>query len=109
MPLFLPLQQGKQKRPQNSKRWWKSQCVASNKVGVKPLIIFGHDECIYKQQSMTKKCWIRPKGKINILPKGDRLGIMISMFVSRETCCRLEVSSEQPEKSMRQGMATSIK
>jgi hypothetical protein len=50
----------------------------------KPIIIFGQDECIFKQFKFTKKTWRLPDGRYLLLPKDDGAGIMVSAFVSRE-------------------------
>ena len=50
----------------------------------KPLIILGHDECIFKQFLMPSKQWYDPDRETFIRPKDDGLGIMISAFQSRE-------------------------
>ena len=36
-----------------------------------PLIIFGHDECIFKQFHVTKKAWMGPNGKTVLIPKDN--------------------------------------
>ena len=51
---------------------------------LKPLVIFGHDECIFKQFLMPSKQWYGPNRETFIRPKDDGLGIMISAFQSRE-------------------------
>jgi len=33
-----------------------------------PLIIFGHDKCIFKQFHMTKKAWMGPNGETVLIP-----------------------------------------
>ena len=53
-------------------------------IGAKPLIIFGHDECIFKQFTMAGKQWYGPNKETYIVPKDDGMGIMISAFQSRE-------------------------
>jgi len=50
----------------------------------KPLIMFGHDECIFKQYTMTNKHWKAPNGAVVLIPKDDGQGVMISAFQSRE-------------------------
>ena len=47
-------------------------------------IMFGHDECIVKQYTMSTKSWIGPNGETVPVPKDDGQGIMISAFQSRE-------------------------
>jgi hypothetical protein len=46
----------------------------------KPLISFGHDECIFRQNIFTGKSWSGPKGELAIIPKDEGNGIMISAF-----------------------------
>ncbi len=50
----------------------------------RPLFIFGHDECIFKQYSMTNKSWKGPNGETAPVPNDDGAGLMISAFQSRE-------------------------
>jgi hypothetical protein len=54
------------------------------KAGEKPLIIFGHDECIYKQYLLIKKAWVLPSGEKQLVPKDEEQGIMISDLQSKE-------------------------
>jgi len=51
-------------------------------IGQKPLIVFGHDECICKEFLMSAKAWVGPDGEMYVVPKDDGLGIMISTFQS---------------------------
>ena len=50
----------------------------------KPLIIIGHDECIFKQYLTTTKAWTLPTGETQLIPKDDGAGVMISAFQSRD-------------------------
>jgi hypothetical protein len=50
---------------------------------LKPLIIFGQDECIFKQDTFTKKAWCLPDGHFPLIPKDEGAGVMVSAFVSR--------------------------
>jgi hypothetical protein len=50
----------------------------------KPLIIFGQDECIFKQYTFTKKTWCLPDGRFPLIPKDEGSGVMVSAFVSRD-------------------------
>ena len=50
----------------------------------KPLIIFGQDECIFKQYIFRNKCWNGPNGEVPLMPKDEGQGLMISAFVSRK-------------------------
>jgi hypothetical protein len=65
------------------------------KAGEKPLIIFKHDECIYKQYLLTKKVWMLPSGKWQLVPKNEGQGIMISALQSREFGFGLPLIEEQ--------------
>jgi hypothetical protein len=48
------------------------------------LIMFGHDECIFKQVHTTNKSWKASNGKTGLIPKDDGQGVIISTFQSRE-------------------------
>ena len=48
----------------------------------KPLIMFGHDECIFKQYTMTNKSWKASNGAVVLTPKDDGQGDMIHAFQS---------------------------
>ena len=63
--------------------------------GSKPLIIFGQDECIFKQYIFTKKSWMGPEGQTAMTPKDDRQGLMISSLVSRDYGFNLKMTTEQ--------------
>ena len=52
--------------------------------GAKPIIVFGQDECIFKQYAMQNYSWVAPDGTKALVPKDDGNGVMISAFVSRE-------------------------
>ena len=67
-------------------------------VGIKPLICFGQDECIFKQFTFTPKAWTAPDGQKSMIPKDEGLGVMISAFVSREFGFGYFISIEDLEK-----------
>ena len=50
----------------------------------KPLLAFGHDECIFRQFIFTGLAWVGVKGELPIIPKDEGFGIMVSAFQSRE-------------------------
>ena len=60
---------------------------------VKPLIMFGQDECIFKQNTFSKKAWTNHEGVMSLIPKDEGAGVMIPAFVSRE----LEYGTVMPE------------
>ncbi len=64
--------------------------------GKRPLIMFGHDECIFKQYLLTKKAWTLPTGETQLVPKDEGQGVMISAFQSREFGFGRPLSEEQP-------------
>ena len=64
----------------------------------KPLIIFGHDECIFKQYLLTKKSWTAPDGETVLVPKDEGQGLMISAFQSREFGLGINLSNEDLSK-----------
>jgi hypothetical protein len=53
-------------------------------TSLKPVIIFGQDNCIFKQYKCLKKTWRLPDGRYPLLPKDDGAGIMAFAFISRE-------------------------
>ena len=61
----------------------------------KPLLIFGHDECIFKQFTFSLKGWTGPNGETIPMPKDNGLGLMISAFQSQEFGFGLELLDEQ--------------
>jgi hypothetical protein len=48
----------------------------------KQLLMFGHDECIFKQYKMTNNHWRAPNGAVILIPKDDGQGVMIYAFQS---------------------------
>ena len=64
----------------------------------KPLIIFGHDESIFKQYHMTKSAWVAPDGTTLLVPKDDGQGLMILAFQSREFGFGMEICEEDLQK-----------
>jgi hypothetical protein len=48
------------------------------------LMMFGHDECIFKQFYTTNKSWKASNGETLLMPKDDGQGVMISAFQSSE-------------------------
>ena len=51
---------------------------------LKPLIIWGQDECAFQQHRYSVKQWVGPDGTRAILPKSDGYLMMVSAFQSRE-------------------------
>jgi hypothetical protein len=69
----------------------------------KPLIIFGHDECIFKQFLMPSKQLYDPNRETFIRPKDKGLGIMILAFQSRKFGFGLDTTeSDLSEENRRQ-------
>ena len=66
--------------------------------GKKPVIIFGQDECIFKQYTFSKKAWMNSEGAMPLIPKDEGAGIMISTFVSREFGHRLQLTEAELQK-----------
>ncbi len=64
----------------------------------KPIICFGHDECIFKQFALSPKCWKRPNGEIAPVPKDEGAGLMISAFQSCEFGFGMQLSPEELQK-----------
>jgi len=38
------------------------------------LIMWGHDEAIFKQYLLTKKSWVGPNGEVGLIPKDEGMG-----------------------------------
>ncbi len=53
-------------------------------INEKPLLAFGHDECIFWQFILTGQARVGVKGELPIIPKDEGFGIMVSAFQSRE-------------------------
>ena len=64
----------------------------------KPLIIFGQDECIFKQYIFRNKCWMGPNGETPLTPKDEGQGLMVSGIVSREYGFNWNLSETQLEQ-----------
>ena len=64
----------------------------------KPLIIFGHDECIFKQYLLTKRAWTAPGGETVLVLKDDGQGVMISAFQAHEFGLGIELSDNEFNK-----------
>ena len=64
----------------------------------RPLITFGHDECIFKQYLVTHKSWCTKDGATVLVPKDDGQGVMISAFQSREFGFGMDLTIEQVNK-----------
>jgi len=61
----------------------------------KPIIQFGHDECIFCQHIFTFHCWYGPKGEMAIIPKDEGYGIVISAFQSQEFGFGMHLSEDE--------------
>ncbi len=46
----------------------------------RPLISFGHDECIFRQFVFSGSAWQGTKGEQGIIPKDEGYGLMVSAF-----------------------------
>jgi hypothetical protein len=61
-------------------------------------MIFGQDECIFKQYNRSNKSWSDPDGTRALLPKEDGQGVMISAFASREFGFGMQLTASQLDK-----------
>ena len=61
----------------------------------KPIIQFGHDECIFHQYIFTSHCWYGPKGETTIIPKDEGYRIMISTFQSWQFGFGMHLSEDE--------------
>ncbi len=64
----------------------------------KPLIIFGHDESIFKQYHMTKSAWAAPDGTTVLVPKDEGQGLLISALQSCEFGFGMEICEADIQK-----------
>ncbi len=64
----------------NEKNVWGGRLSAWFPNRLKPLIIIGDDECIFKQYSLSKKYWVAPDGQQVLVPKDEGQGVMVSAF-----------------------------
>jgi hypothetical protein len=60
-----------------------------------PALIFGQDECIFKQYLTNGKTWCMPDGTKPLLPKDEGQGLMVSAFTSRDLGFGLNISPAQ--------------
>jgi hypothetical protein len=60
----------------------------------KALIMFRHNECIFKQHHMTTSAWKAPSGEIIAVPKDDGQNVMVSGFQSRKLGFGLHLKRE---------------
>ena len=65
---------------------------------LKPLLMWGQDECVFHQHRYNTKQWVTPEGQRPLMPKSDGGLLMISAFQSREMGFGWDLSVEQLEK-----------
>ena len=68
---------------------------------IKPLMIFGQDECVYNQFLLGNQQWVAPGGQRALLPKTEGLSLMISGLQSRECTSRDYLRTETVRKLSR--------
>jgi hypothetical protein len=61
----------------------------------RPVILFGHDECIFRQFIFTSSAWKGTKGEQAPISKDEGYGLMVSAFQSREFGLGMELTSDQ--------------
>lgn len=70
--------------------WANDNCKYGGNLSVrmkpddKPLICFGQDEAIMKENLVWSKAWKGVNGEVGLVPKDDGRGLMISAFVLRD-------------------------
>jgi hypothetical protein len=69
--------------------------IRMNPLEDRPLLSFGHDECIFQQFIFTERSWRGTSGEQTIIPKGEGYGLMASAFQSRELGFGFELAAEQ--------------
>ena len=62
---------------------------------LRPTIIAGQDESVFKQHSFSRQCWFGPNGETELLPKNEGYSQMISAFVSRSFGVGLKLHEEE--------------
>jgi hypothetical protein len=67
-------------------------------VTLKPMMIWGQDECAFQQHRYSPKQWVGPDGTRAILPKSDGYLMMISAFQSREMGFAWKLTHEELER-----------
>ena len=53
-------------------------------TNMKPIMIIGQDESVFRQYSLVTKQWVGAYGQRALLPKSEGDGIMISAFQAHE-------------------------
>jgi hypothetical protein len=77
------------------------ECPFGGKLSIRmqpeerPLLSFGHDECIFHQFIFTGHSWRGKNGEQPIIPKDEGYGLMVSTFQSRELEFGYKLTSEQ--------------
>ena len=66
--------------------------------GTKLLIIFGQDECIFKQYIFRRMHWVGCNGEVPLVPKDEGARLMISAFQSHEFGFSMELSAKDLAK-----------
>jgi hypothetical protein len=78
-----------------------SECPFGGNLSVRklpeerPLLSFGHDECIFCQFVFSGSAWQGTKGEQGIIPKDEGYGLMVSAFQSREFGFGFSLTSTQ--------------
>ena len=63
---------------------WGGNLSVRLPVGIKLVILIGHNKYIFKQYQFTNQSWVADKKLQPIIPKEEGTGVMISAFQSRE-------------------------
>ena len=69
--------------------------MSEKKKNERPIVMFGQDECIFKQFLFSHKQWVLPDGTTPPMPKDEGQGVMLSSFVSCEFGYGMDLSSSQ--------------
>jgi len=68
--------------------------ISSTNPQLRPIIIIGQDESVFKQYSFGRRCWFGPNGEAELIPKTDGYSQMVSAFVSRSFGVGIKVNEE---------------
>jgi len=83
----------------NQKHKYGGELSVRKPPDIRPLIIIGHDECIFKQYLSTLYAWVGSNGERGLVPKDDGQGVMISAFQSREFGFGMQLTQMQLDEA----------
>ncbi len=79
-------------------KYEKKLSIRRHPTLTRPLMMIGQDETVFKQYSLSQKCWVGPDGETQLLLKSDGYSRMISGFVSRSFKVGVHLSETELNK-----------